>query len=128
MNSSEEVEKEDPIKLHKEGTALADAGKLEEASEKYLQASVIYEKVKNFFDASYTLFKAAECNYQLKEYDKAKERFLKSADLAFKKGYDRFGVSALEYVVDCHKAMGEEEQVNELKQKIKEKKAALERM
>lgn len=125
MSSSEEVEKEDPIKLHKEGTALADAGKLEEAKEKYLQASETYEKAKNFFDASYTLFKAAECNYQLKDYEKAKERFLKSADLAFKKGYDRFGVSALEYVLDCHKAMGEEDQADELKQKIKEVKNKL---
>jgi tetratricopeptide (TPR) repeat protein len=125
MSSSEEVEKEDPIKLHKEGTALADVGKLEEATEKYLKASELYEKVKNFFDASYALFKAAECNYQLKDYDKAKERFLKAADLAFKKGYDRFGVSALEYVLDCHKAMGEEDQAEELKQKIKEMKEKL---
>ena len=128
MSSSEEVEKEDPIKLHKEGTALADTGKFEEATEKYLKASELYEKVKNFFDASYTLFKAAECNYQLKDYDKAKERFLNAADLAFKNGYDRFGVSALEYVLDCHKARGEEDQADELKQKIKEKKSALEKM
>jgi len=125
MSSSEEVEKEDPIKLHKEGTALADVGKIEEAKEKYLKASELYEKVKNFFDASYALFKAAECNYQLKDYDKAKERFLKAADLAFKKGYDRFGVSALEYVLDCHKAMGEEDQADELEQKIKELKNKL---
>jgi tetratricopeptide (TPR) repeat protein len=125
MSSSEEIEKEDPIKLHKEGTALADIGKLEEAKEKYLKASELYEKVKNFFDASYALFKAAECNYQLKDYDKAKERFLKAADLAFKKGYDRFGVSALEYVLDCHKAMGEEDQADELEQKIKELKNKL---
>jgi tetratricopeptide (TPR) repeat protein len=125
MSSSEEVEKEDPIKLHKEGTALADVGKLEEAKEKYLKASELYEKVKNFFDASYALFKAAECNYQLKDYDTAKERFLKAADLAFKKGYDRFGVSALEYVLDCHKAMGEEDQADELEQKIKELKNKL---
>ena len=125
MSSSEEVEKEDPIKLHKEGTALADTGKLEEATEKYLQASELYEKVKNFFDASYALFKAAECNYQLKDYGKAKERFLNAADLAFKKGYDRFGVSALEYVLDCHKALGEEDQADEIKQKIKEVKEKL---
>ena len=125
MSSSEEIEKEDPIKLHKEGTALADVGKVEEATEKYLQASELYEKVKNFFDASYALFKAAECNYQLKDYDKAKERFLNAADLAFKKGYDRFGVSALEYAFDCHKAMGEEDQADELKQKIKEVKDKL---
>jgi len=128
MSGSEEVKKEDPIKLHKEGTALADTGKLEEAAEKYLQASEIYEKIKNYFDASYTLFKAAECNYQLKDYNKAKERFLKSADLAFKKGYDRFGVSALEYIVDCHRALGEEDQADELEQKIKEKKSELEKM
>lgn len=128
MSGSEEVKKEDPIKLHKEGTALADAGKFEEAAEKYLQASEIYEKVKNFFDASYALFKAAECNYQLKDYNKAKERFLKSADLAFNKGYDRFGVSALEYIVDCHRALGEEDQADELEQKIKEKKSELEKM
>ena len=128
MSGSEEVEKENPIKLHKEATALADEDKLEEASGKYVQASEMYEEVKNFFDASYAMFEAAECNYQLKEYNKAKERFLKSADLAFDKGYDSFGVSALEYAVDCHKALGEEEQADELEQKIKEKKTALERM
>ncbi len=123
--SDSEVEKEDPIKLHKEGTTLADVGKFEEASEKYFRASELYEKGKNFFDSSYVLFKAAECNYQLKDYGKAKERFLKSAELAFKMGYDRFGVSALEYALDCYKAMGEEDQADELKQKIKEIKDKL---
>jgi tetratricopeptide (TPR) repeat protein len=122
---SSEVEKEDPIKIHKEGTTLADVGKFEEASEKYLRASELYEKAKNFFDASYALFKAAECNFQLKDYDKAKERFLKSADLAFKMGYDRFGVSALEYAVDCYRNMGKEDEAEELKQKIKGEKAKL---
>jgi tetratricopeptide (TPR) repeat protein len=125
MSNSEEVEKEDAIKIHKEGTTLADVGKFEEASEKYLRASELYEKAKNFFDASYALFKAAECNFQLKDYDKAKERFLKSADLAFKMGYDRFGVSALEYAVDCYRNMGKEDEAEELKQKIKGEKAKL---
>ena len=123
--SSGEVEKEDPIKLHKEGTTLADVGKFEEAAEKYFRASELYEKGKNFFDSSYAMFKAAECNFQLKDYGKAKERFLKSADLAFKMGYDRFGVSALEYALDCYKAMGEEEQAGEIKQKIKDAKEKL---
>jgi tetratricopeptide (TPR) repeat protein len=103
--SSGEVEKEDPIKIHKEGTTLADVGKFEEASDKYLRASELYEKDKNFFDASYTLFKAAECNFQMKDYDKAKERFLKSAD--------------------CYKALDEENQTEKLKQKIKEVKTKL---
>jgi len=123
MSGSEEVEEENSIKLHKEGAALADEGKLEEASEKYVQASEMYEKVENFFDASYAMFEEEGCNYQLKDYDKAKERFLRSADLAFKKGYDCFEVSALEYVVDCHRALGEEDQADELDQKIKDKKS-----
>jgi tetratricopeptide (TPR) repeat protein len=125
MSNDEQVEKEDPIKLHKEGTTLADAGKFKDATEKYLRASELYEKDKNYFDSSYALFKAAECNYQLKDYDKAKERFLKAADLAFKMGYDRFGVSALEYARDCYKAMGKEYQTEELEQKIKEVKDKL---
>jgi tetratricopeptide (TPR) repeat protein len=123
--SSSEVEKEDVIKIHKEGTTLADVGKFEEASKKYLRASELYENDKNFFDASYALFKAAECTFQMKDYVKARERFLTSADLAFKMGYDRFGVSALEYALDCYKALGEEDQTEELEQKIKDVKTKL---
>jgi tetratricopeptide (TPR) repeat protein len=119
-------EKKDPIKIHREGTALSDVGKHEEAMEKFLEASEMYEKVGNFFDASYTLFKAAECNYLLKNYSTATERFLKAADLAFKVGYDRFGLSALEYVLDCYKATEEkEEKVEEIRKKIKEVKEKL---
>jgi len=122
--SSEKV-KEDPIKLHREGTALCDDGKHKEAVDKFLKASELYEKVGNDFDASYTLFKAAECNYLLKEYSIAVERFLKAADLAFKKGYDRFGLSALEYAFDCYKASGEKKKAAELEKKIKEVKGKL---
>ena len=123
MSSGEAAEeKEDPIKLHREGTALSDVGKHEEAIEKFLRASELYEKVSNLFDASYVLFKAAECSYILKDYSIATERFLKAADLAFKVGYDRFGLSALEYALDCYKATGEEEKAEELKKKIKEVK------
>jgi len=123
--SREETEKEDPIKLHREGTALSDIGKHEEAAEKFLRASELYEKAKNFFDASYALFKAAECNYILRDYSTATERFLKAADLAFKVGYDRFGLSALEYTLDCYKATGEKRKATELKKKIKEVKDKL---
>jgi len=122
---SGEKAKEDPIKLHREGTALCDLGKHEEAVEKFLKASEIYEKTGNHFDASYTLFKAAECNYLLKDYSTAIERFLKSADLAFNKSYDRFGLSALEYALDCYKATKEKEKAEELKKKIKEVKEKL---
>ena len=126
MSSGEGTEeKEDPIKIHREGTALSDVGKHEEAMEKFLRASTLYEKASNFFDASYTLFKAAECNYLLKDYINATERFFKAADLAFKVGYDRFGLSALEYALDCYKATGEEEKAEELKKKIKEVKDKL---
>lgn len=117
--------KEDPIKLHKEGTTLSDVGKHEEAVDKFVKASELYEKVGNHFDASYTLFKAAECNYLLKDYSAAIERFLKAADLAFKKGYDRFGLSALEYALDCYKATGKEKNAAELKKKIKETREKL---
>ncbi|MFQ5999535.1 MAG: hypothetical protein ACE5J6_02030 [Candidatus Bathyarchaeia archaeon] len=126
MSSGEATEeKEDPIKLHREGTALSDVGKPEEAIEKFLRASELYEKASNLFDASYALFKAAECSYILKDYGTATERFLKAADLAFKVGYDRFGLSALEYALDCYKATGEEEKAEELKKKIKEVKDKL---
>ena len=126
MSSGERTEeKEDPIKIHREGTALSDVGKHEEAMKKFLRASELYEKTKNSFDASYALFKSAECNYILKDYSTATERFLKAADLAFKVGYDRFGLSALEYALDCYRATGEKEKAEDLKKKIKELKEKL---
>jgi len=129
MSSKGEV-KEDPLKVHREGTALYDSGKYKEAIDKFLEASRLYEKVGNFFDASYTLFKAAECNFLLKNYDTAIERFIKAADIALEKGYDRFGLGALEYALDCYKAAGKErdKKANELKKKIKEVKKKLEAM
>lgn len=117
-----ETTKRDPVKLHKQGTTLSDTGKYEDAMEKFLEASSLYEKVQNFFDAAYTLYKAAECSYLLKDYSTAVEHFLKTAEVAFKKGYDRFGISALEYALDCYKAVGEEDKAKELEKKIKEAK------
>jgi len=128
--SENETEKEDPLKIHREGTALSDTGKYEEAIEKFLEASKLYEKVGNIFDASYTLFKAAECSFLLKDYDTAIKRFLEAADLSFGKGYDRFGLGAFEYALDCFKAAGKEEDKKavELKKKIEELKEKLSKM
>jgi tetratricopeptide (TPR) repeat protein len=123
---SEEKVKEDPIKLHKDGNRLYELGKYEEAKEHFLKASELYKKANNFFDSAYSLFKAAECAYMLKDYDVALEHFLKSADLSFEKGFDRFGVSALEYARDCYKALDDEEKAAETENKIKEVKAKLE--
>jgi tetratricopeptide (TPR) repeat protein len=119
------AEKEDPVKLHKEGTALADKSQFKEAAEKFMQASELYKKLGNFFDASYMIFKAGECNFMLKEYETAVERFLKSADIAFEKGFDRFGVGALEYARDGYKALKKKKEETKLDKKIKEVKAKL---
>jgi tetratricopeptide (TPR) repeat protein len=120
--------REDPVKIHREGTALYDSGKHKEAIDKFLQASQLYEKLGNFFDSSYTLFKAAECSFFLKDYATAIERFIKAADIALEKGYDRFGLGALEYARDCYKAAGQEKgkKVADLKKRIDELKKKLE--
>jgi tetratricopeptide (TPR) repeat protein len=117
---------EDPVKLHKDGNTLYEIGKYEEAKEKFLKASELYKKANNFFDATYALFKAGECAFMLKDYTGAVEYFLKSAELSFQKGFDRFGVSALEYARDCYRVLGESEKVLETEKKIKEVKAKLE--
>jgi tetratricopeptide (TPR) repeat protein len=123
---NEEKVKEDPIKLHKDANSLYELEKYGEAKENFLRASELYRKVNNFFDSAYSLFKAAECAYMLKDYDEALEHFLKSADLSFEKGFDRFGVSALEYTRDCYKALDDEEKVAETEKKIREVKTKLE--
>jgi tetratricopeptide (TPR) repeat protein len=71
-------------------------------------------------------YKAGECAYALKDYKVAVEFFTKSADLSFQKGFDRFGVSALEYARDSYKAMDNKAKVKELEKKIKEVKEKLE--
>ena len=123
---NEEQVKEDPIKLHKGGNELYELGKYEEAKENFLRASELYKKANNFFDSAYSLFKAGECAYMLKNYEVALEHFLKSADSSFEKGFDRFGVSAVEYARDCYKALDDKEKVAETEKKIKEVKAKLE--
>jgi tetratricopeptide (TPR) repeat protein len=120
--------KEDPLKTHREGLALYDGGKYGEAIDKFLLASQLYEKFGNFFDSSYMLFKAAECSFFLKEYKTAIERFMKSAEIALSKGFDRFGLGALEYARDCYKAMKKEKskEFSDLQKQIDEVKKKLE--
>jgi len=123
---SEEKVKEDPVKLHREANTLYELGKYKEAEEKALRASELYQKVNDFFDSTYMLYKAGESTYMLKDYERAVEHFLKSADLSFNKGFDRFGVSALEYARDCYTAMKKKAKVKEMEKKIKEVKKKLE--
>ena len=120
--------KVDLITTHREGTALYDSGNYKEALDKFLQASQLYRKVGDFFDSSYTLFKAAECSFLLKDYQTAAERFLEAADRMLERGYDRFGLGALEYANDCYKATGNEKdkKVTDLKKRITEVKKKLE--
>jgi hypothetical protein len=61
----------------------------------------------------------------LKDYGTASERFLEAADLAFEVSYDRFGLSALEYVLDCYKATEEKKKAKKLEKRIKELKSKL---
>ena len=118
--------REDPVKMHKDANTIMDAGKYAEARDLFLRTAELYHKAQNYFDATTMYYKAGECGYALKEYEKAIEHFTKSAELSFEKGFDRFGVSALEYARDCQKALGNTKQVEELEKKIKEVKAKLE--
>jgi len=88
----------------------------------------LYSSVGDFFDSAYALFKAAECSFLLKDYQTAVERFLDAADKMLERGYDRFGLSALEYANDCYKALGEEKgkKNTELGKRITEVKRKLE--
>lgn len=123
---SEKKEREDPVKMHKDANSLMDNGKYEEAKDLFLRTAELYRKAQNYFDATTMLYKAGECDFALKQYEKAAESFNKSAELSFQKGFDRFGVSALDYAKDCYNAMGNKEKVQELEKKIKEVKAKLE--
>jgi tetratricopeptide (TPR) repeat protein len=123
---SEGAVKEDPVKLHKEANTLYDQGKYKEAMDKSLRAAELYQKGNNFFDATSMLYKAGECAFMLKDYKKAVELFMKSAELSFSKAFDRFAVSALEYARDGERMLKNNEQVKELEKKIKEIKKRLE--
>ena len=119
-------EKEDPIKMHKDANNLMESGKYEEAGDLFLRTAELYRKKQNYFDAATMLYKTGECRFALKEYEKGIEYFTQSAELSFDKGYDRFGVSALDYARDCQKALRNTKEVEELTARIKEAKEKLE--
>jgi tetratricopeptide (TPR) repeat protein len=118
--------KDDPVKMHKEANTLFEIGKFKEAEELFAKTADLYYRVQNYFDSTTMRYKAGEAAFALKEYEKAVEHFEKSAELSFQKGFDRFGVSALEYERDCYKSLGKKAKVKVLDKKIKEIKKKLE--
>ncbi len=119
-------EKEDHVRMHKQANNLFEGGKYKEAMEIFEKTGELYFRVQNFFDSTSMYYKAGECAFALKDYKKAVEDFNKSADLSFQKGFDRFGVSALEYARDCYQALKEKAKIKELDKKIAEVKKKLE--
>ena len=123
---SEKPVREDPVRMNKNANSLMESGKYEEARDMFLRTAGLYHKSQNYFDSTTMLYKAAECDFALKNYEKSAENFMRSADLSFLKGFDRFGVSALDYAKDCYNALDNKEKVQELEKKIKEVKSKLE--
>ena len=112
--------REDPIKLHKDANALMENGKYTEARDLFVKVAELYYKGQNYFGSAEMNYKAGECSFALKEFQKAAELFTKSADIALSKGFDRYGVSGLEQARDSQKALGNTKEVEELEKKIKE--------
>ena len=113
-------EKVDVIKLHKDANALMENGKYAEARDLFVKVAELYYKNQNYFGSAEMNYKAGECSSRLKEYEKAVELFTKSSDISFAKGYERYGVNALENARDAHKALGHEKEVEEINKKIAE--------
>ena len=114
------TEKADPIKIHKDANALMDSGKYSEARDLFIKSAELYYKNQNYFGSAEMNYKAGECTTQLKEYQKAIELFTKSADISLAKGFERYGISALENVKENQKAIGNTQEVEELTKKIEE--------
>ena len=110
--------REDPIKLHKDANALMENGKYAEARDLFVKVAELYYKGQNYFGSAEMNYKAGECSFALKDYQKAVELFTKAADVSFAKGFERYGVSALEQVRDSQKALGNTKEVDELTKKI----------
>jgi hypothetical protein len=110
--------KEDPIKLHKEAMAIMENGKYAEARDLFVKVAELYFKGQNYFGAAEMNYKAGECSLKLKEYEKGAELFLKSSEISFNKGFERYGISAIESARECLKALGKTKEVEELTAKI----------
>ncbi|HSQ49150.1 MAG TPA: hypothetical protein VLL96_05665, partial [Candidatus Deferrimicrobiaceae bacterium] len=114
------TERVDVIKLHKDANALMESRKYAEARDLFTKVSGLYFKGQNYFGAAEMSYKAGECSFQLKEYEKAVESFMKVSEIALNKGFDRYGISALQQVLESEKALGNTEKVEELSKKIAE--------
>ncbi len=112
--------KEDPIKLHKQAIALMENGKYTEARDLFNKVADLYYKGQNYFGSAEMNYKAGECSSNLKEYEKAVEFFTQSSDISFAKGFERYGVTALEGARDAQKALGNAKAVEEINSKIAE--------
>src|SRR3990172_8228635 len=106
--------REGPIKMHKDANALMENGKYNEARDLFVKVADLYYKGQNYFGAAEMTYKEGECSFTLKDYTKAAELFMKSADISFNKGFERYGLSALEQARDSQKALGNTKEFNEL--------------
>jgi tetratricopeptide (TPR) repeat protein len=112
------TEKVDVIKLHKDANALMESGKYAEARDLFVKVGELYYKGQNYFGAAEMNYKAGECSLNLKDNEKAVESYIKAADIALNKGFDRYGLSALESARDSQKAQGKD--AAEIEGRIKE--------
>jgi tetratricopeptide (TPR) repeat protein len=112
--------REDPIKLHKEANALMENKEYSEAKDIFAKVAELYYKGQNYFGAAEMNYKAGECSFALKDYQQGVEFFTKSAEISFGKGFDRYGISALEQARDGQKTLGNTKEAEDLDKRIKE--------
>jgi tetratricopeptide (TPR) repeat protein len=112
--------KEDSIKLHKEAMALMENKKYPEARDLFTKVAELYFKGQNYFGAAEMYYKAGEAAVALKDYQKAVEFFTKSSTISLGKGFDRYGVNALENARDNQKTLGNTKEAEEINKKIAE--------
>jgi tetratricopeptide (TPR) repeat protein len=109
---------EDPFKLHNDAHARMESGKYEEARDLFIKVAEMYHKGQNYFGAAEMNYKAGECSLALKDYQKGVELFMKSSEISFNKGFERYGINALESARECQKALGNTKEVEEITKKI----------